>query len=405
MRKILFFLFLASASGGPVSRDADLKTSDGARLKASYFPAPKPGPGVLLIHQSNRTRKSWEGVAAQIAAAGNHVLTLDLRGFGESGTPLAKLSDAERQKASSGWPEDVETALAYLSSQPGVNRDTIGLAGAGWLGVLHCVEAARRHPDQVKSLVLMSGETVREGLQFLHRASGLPEMFVFSDADEYPPTQDAMKLLYVTASSPMKKLIHYPAEENAPWIWYEDSTGKPPARGGHGTDMFAAHPELAGLVVQWFVNTLIKTPGHAPADGLAAEQILNRLQVSASEVPQVRRQLEEARRNDPAAQLWPEVAVDIIGEDYQRAGDNKTAIEIFQLNLFAYPNSADAHTNLADAYLQDGQRDLARRFAEKAIAMLDAHALPASSWSDTEQRRAEVRKSAQQTLDKLSPAR
>src|SRR5262249_20203182 len=102
-------------------------------------------------------------------------------------------------------------------------------------------------------------------------------------------------------------------------------------------------------------------------------------------------------------QLWPEAAVDIIGEDYQRAGDIKNAIEIFQLNLLAYPNSADAHFNLADAYFTDGQKELARQYAEKALAMLDSHAAPLSSWSDTEQRRAEIRRSAEKILKQLMP--
>jgi len=95
---------------------------------------------------------------------------------------------------------------------------------------------------------------------------------------------------------------------------------------------------------------------------------------------------------------WPEVAADIIGDDYQRAGDIKNAIEIFQLNLLAYPDSADANSNLADAYLADGQKDLARQYAEKALALLDSHNAPASSWSDTDQRRGEIRHSAEQTL-------
>jgi tetratricopeptide (TPR) repeat protein len=60
-----------------------------------------------------------------------------------------------------------------------------------------------------------------------------------------------------------------------------------------------------------------------------------------------------------------------------------TAIEIFKLNRLAYPDSGDAHYNLADAYLENGQKDLARRYAEKALAMLDSHAAPLSSWSDT----------------------
>jgi len=116
---------------------------------------------------------------------------------------------------------------------------------------------------------------------------------------------------------------------------------------------------------------------------------------------QVKQQLVEARKKDPQAQLWPEVAVDIIGEDYQREGDVKTAIEIFKLNLLSYPDSADAHSNLADAYLKDGQKDLARKYAEKGLAMLNSHAAPLSSWSDTEQRRGEIRSSLEDVLKQL----
>jgi tetratricopeptide (TPR) repeat protein len=251
----------------------------------------------------------------------------------------------------------------------------------------------------------MSGETGRDGLQFLHQTLQLPELFVFSDEDEYPPTQDAMKLLYVTASSPNKKLVHYSADEDAPWLWYETSdVARVPAHGGHGTDMFHVHPELPGIIVQWFVTTLVKTPGYAPADTLAAASLLNQLQTPGGAV-QVKQQLVEARKEDPQAQLWPEVAVDIIGEDYQRAGDIKNAIEIFQLNLLAYPDSADANYNLADAYLADGQKDLARQYAEKALALLDSHKTPLSSWSDTEPRRDEIRKGVEDVLKQLgSPA-
>jgi dienelactone hydrolase len=384
----------------PKPRVIDLKAVDGTPLKATYFAAAKPGPGVLLLHQINRDRKSWDPVAAQLAAAGIHTLSLDLRGFGESGTRLEKLTEAERSKSRRGWPDDVDVALEYLSSQPGVDHNMIGAGGAGWLGVLYSVDAARRHPEQIKSLVLMSGETLRDGLQFLHQASQLPELFVFSDDDEYPPTQDAMKLLYVTASSPSKKLVHYSKSENAPWLWYETFEGKPPARGGHGTDMFQPHPELPGIIVHWFLTTLVKTPGRAPADGLAAATILNQLQVPGS-AAEVAKQLLDVRRKDPQAQLWPEIAVDIIGEDYQRAGDVKNAIEIFKLNLLAYSDSADANANLADAYLADGQKDLARQYAEKALALLNAHQVPASSWSDTEERRGEIRKGAEKVLKQV----
>ena len=79
----------------------------------------------------------------------------------------------------------------------------------------------------------------------------------------------------------------------------------------------------------------------------------------------------------------------------------KAAIEIFKLNLLAYPNSADAHYKLADAYLQVGEKALARQYAEKTLAMIDSHAAPLSSWSDTEQRRAEIRSAVLDLLKKL----
>jgi len=80
-----------------------------------------------------------------------------------------------------------------------------------------------------------------------------------------------------------------------------------------------------------------------------------------------------------------------IGFDYMRAGDVKAAVEVLKLVLTAYPDSANANGNLAEAYLKDGQKDLARQHAERALALLDSHAGPTSSWADTEQFRGEIR--------------
>ena len=271
----------------------DVRSSDGTIVKATYFAGAKPGPGVLLFHQSNRTRDSWEDIAKQLVAVGINTLTIDL----------------QRYKDDKGWWAAEDAAFEFLLSQPGINRDVIGIGGAGALGVELAVETARRHAKQVKSLVLISGETSRTGLQFLHEASQLPGLFIFSDDDEYPPEQEAMQLIYDTSSSPSKKLIHYPAVKEAPWLWYETSdSNKVPAKGGHGTDLFKPHPELRTIIFDWLVTTLIKTPGHAPADPLACAAVLNQLQLPGG-ASQVTQQLTEARRKDPQAQLFPEVNV------------------------------------------------------------------------------------------------
>src|SRR5438034_9262919 len=376
---------LCAARTNSVERVVDIKTPNGTMLKGTYFAAAKPGPGLLLFHQSNRTRKSWDAVARQLGSAGMNVLTVD--------------TDPNKTRKER-WPGDLDAAFEFLVSQPGVNRDVVGIGGAGVLGVEDSVETARRHPAEVKLLVLLSGET--DSLDFLRQASQLPERFVVADSDEYPPIVEAMELLYVTASSPSRKFVHYSASHEAPWLWYEPfDIGRVPAGGGHGTDMFKVHPELPGIIVDWFVTTLIKTPGHAPADTVASASVINQIRMPGA-AAQVTKQLTEARRKDPDAQLFPEITVSTSGQDHLRASDPKSAVEVLKLVLLAYPESADANDNLASAYLKDGQRDLARQPAEKALAIRDAQKGPASSWTNTDEYRGEIRRDAQQTLKKLS---
>ena len=379
----------------PKPRAVELKAADGTVLKATYYAADKPGPGVILFHQAQRTRESWSEVATRLAAAGIHTLTPDSRGKGESG---GGVDDWKTM-----WFQDLDTAFDFLVSQPGVDRNVIGIGGAGGLGVESAVEAARRHASQVKSLVVLSGETEPPQLQFLHENSRLPGLFVYSDDDEYPPTPREMELLYAASPSPAKRLIHYSTASEAPWVWYETFRGthNVPSKGGHGTDLFRPHPELREIIVQWLVTTLIQTPGHAPADPLAAAPILMDVEFGGG-VTRATRQFLEARKHDPEVQLWPEVSMTSVGENFGRKGDFRSGIEVFKLNLLAYPSSADLYENIAEAYLGAGQNDLARQSAEKTLALLDTPGLPASSWTDTEQYRGEIRKGAEDVLKKLS---
>ena len=407
---MLLVLFMATVAfsaeaAPPAPQVVDLKSTDGTPLKATFYSAGKPGPGVLLLHQGNRTRQSWDDLARQLAAAGINTLTYDMRLHGESGgTPIDKMTPEQHKGLTDRTKDDAEAALLYLASQSGVRKGDIGIGMAGWPGVVNGVEAARRHPELVNSMVLMSGETTRDGLQYLHETR-TPELFIVSDRDEYPPTVEAMGLLYATATSPGKRWVRYSASSDAPWLWYETAFSdqdKVPSTDDHGTDLFKPHPELQGIIVDWFVTTLITTPGHAPVEAAAAAPILNKLEWGGlAGIAEVTRELEEARKKDPKVQLFPEADVDIIGEDYDRAGDPKSAIQVFKLNLLAYPDSIDAHTNLMDAYMQDGQKDLARPLAEESLKLLDEGKMPLSSWADTPVRRGESRKDIVDVLQKL----
>ena len=93
--------------------------------------------------------------------------------------------------------------------------------------------------------------------------------------------------------------------------------------------------------------------------------------------------------------MFSEGIANAIGYEHIQSGDTKGAVEILKLNLAAYPDSANVYDSLSDAYLADGQKDLAREYAQKALAKLDT-----DSTAD-EDRKKLIRDSAEQKLKQL----
>jgi dienelactone hydrolase len=381
---VSFLLVLTcSAQQTPAARTIDLKAADGVNLKATFFSSAKAGPGVLLLHQCNRQRKVWDELGRQLADAGINVLTLDLRGFGESGgTAADKLTPQEAQAQGQKWPGDIDVAFQYLISQPGVRRDVIGVGGAS-CGVNNSIQTARRHPKEVKSLMLLSGGTDFAGRQFLREANSLPVFAAVADDDEFRPTVKIMPWLFSLSSNPGKQFVHY-------------------ANGGHGADIFRVHPELRGKIVDWYVTTLIKSPGQAPVAKPAwttppSTEILNLIEQPGGP-GKVAQKLEDARKHDPKATLFDEAVVNLMGYEHLQAGDTSGALAILKLNAAAFPNSPNVYDSLSDAYVATGEKDLARENAKKALDLLP------SDTTDPEDRRKAIRDSAQQKLKQLEPA-
>ncbi len=82
-------------------------------------------------------------------------------------------------------------------------------------------------------------------------------------------------------------------------------------------------------------------------------------------------------------------------------GKIKEAIEIYKLNRMVYPEAADATDDLADVYLADGQKNLARQYAEKTLELLHVHSGPGAFWNDTAQRRGDTCDDAKDVLKKV----
>ena len=145
-----------AAPAAAQSKDVDLAGADGTSLKATYMSPGRPGPAMLLVHQCNMDRTSWSGIAPQLVDAGVHVLTLDLRGFGDSGGP--PMRELGFQTFMQHAPGDVDVAFDYTRAQ-GSRRARVAAGGAS-CGAMLTAEVWRRGATSM-ALMLLSARRAR----------------------------------------------------------------------------------------------------------------------------------------------------------------------------------------------------------------------------------------------------
>lgn len=170
----------ASPAEGEPAR-VTFQTEDKLTLVGSFY-APKPSkqkaPGAVLVHDAGRSREDLANIATRLQKSGFAVLTLDLRGHGESATPELAWSklDAEAQKRSWAFmPRDVKAGVEFLTGQANVHSTTVSLVGQG----AGCTLAARHatRDDKVRSLVLILPQAEQLGFVLssdLEALAGLP---------------------------------------------------------------------------------------------------------------------------------------------------------------------------------------------------------------------------------------
>lgn len=338
-------------------KDVDLVAPDGAKLRATFFAAAKPGPGVLLMHMCNTVRKSWEPVAKGLSEAGINALTIDNRGFGESGGPRFEGASPEvLQQLNDKWPGDFDAAYQFLLAQPGVDRERIG-AGGGSCGVNNALKLAERHPADVKVLVLLSGGPDVTGINHVAHHPELPIFTSGAKDDEYnPATLQLMQWLSDLSGNPRSKFVGFPD-------------------GGHGTEIFGPHPELVRQIVAFYADMLITSPVNLKAPVTPRKTQASDFWAMANEPGGATRAAQffhDARKRDPAAFVFPEFLMNLMGYSRLQAGDTEGAITMFKLNTEAYPASANAEDSLSDGYLAARQKDLAMAAEEKCMELLPA---------------------------------
>jgi dienelactone hydrolase len=229
--------FTVSLSAEVQKKDVDIKAPDGANLKGTYFSAGRPGPAMLLLHQCNMDRHAWDGLASDLANDGFHVLTVDFRGFGESGGSKSTDPDtraAERKK----WPGDVDAAYEYLTKQKGVDQSHIAVGGAS-CGVTQSSDLATRH-HEISALMILSGQASDAAKEYISSDTSLAVFGAASAGDT--GAAKGIREAEGASKNPKSVLKIYEGTE-------------------HGVPMFAKHSELEPMIVVWLKTQLVPTGG------------------------------------------------------------------------------------------------------------------------------------------------
>jgi pimeloyl-ACP methyl ester carboxylesterase len=152
-----------------VKRDATISAGDVTLAATLYRPPGVEGDvsAVVLSHGSGPLTRDMNGYFIDLALeAGLAVLAYDKRGAGQSTGTDAEWEVDDTPRIVADLASDMVHATRWLSTQPGIRKDQIGLLGgsqAGWVMPL----AASKSP-QVKFIVVISGVPLPTGAEEVH---------------------------------------------------------------------------------------------------------------------------------------------------------------------------------------------------------------------------------------------
>jgi pimeloyl-ACP methyl ester carboxylesterase len=226
-------LFAQEALSVPTS-EVTFMTTDSVTIHATLYlrEGTQKSPALVLFHMLRRQRQDWETLARDAVQAGFVVLTIDLRGHGQStkcGSRTINMKDFSNVDFAA-MMEDVRSAVNFVKKEATVDTNCISLIGASIGANLALRYAAA--DTTIRSVVLLSPGLEYRGLttEAAMKAYGnRPALLIAARDDDY--SSDSVQKLAMIALGPAKQQLY----DNA----------------GHGTFMFEAEPGFGKLILDW----------------------------------------------------------------------------------------------------------------------------------------------------------
>ncbi len=180
----------AGPTAGLPAREPDcvpveLQTSDKQTIKGDFWGPKREGeraPCALLVHDAGADRRQLAPIAERLQKLGFAVLTLDLRGHGESVSKDLDWNDLDEPEREQAWAlatRDLEAGAAWLRRQRGVHTTNLNLVGVR-AGCSLVVRHALRD-ENVRSLGLVGPQPKELGFDLegdIQELAGLPTYLV-----------------------------------------------------------------------------------------------------------------------------------------------------------------------------------------------------------------------------------
>jgi len=230
---------LPSAAKIPAPQTIKFESADKTEIVGTFYEAASANsPAVLMLHQWQSNRKSYDEFARRLQAKGFGVLAIDGRGFGESvKTTDGKTVGPDRgDETVKGMKTDVANAFQFLAKQKNVDAARIGVVGASYGSSLAMIYGAEN--KEVKAVALLSpGLNYFGNLPIEQAVENYGRALLMVAAEDDKESAVAVKKLKAAAANEKYETQIY-------------------SKGGHGTDIFAARVGLEELLEQFLTKSL-----------------------------------------------------------------------------------------------------------------------------------------------------
>jgi pimeloyl-ACP methyl ester carboxylesterase len=209
-------------------------------VEADVPPAKVQTPLIILFHMLSGNQWDWKTLPKTLYEKGYAVLTLDLRGHGDS-TYKKKTINVWREFDEAEWAklaQDPQVWLKMIRKNPAlncVNTHQLGLIGAS-MGANIAIQYAGSNPKEVMATAMLSPGIDYRGVKTLEPIKKAQGAFFFIASQEDAYAVSSSETLYKTASGHRKMKV------------FKDA--------GHGTDILVSTPALEQDLADWLLSVL-----------------------------------------------------------------------------------------------------------------------------------------------------